>query len=117
MYTREEIEELSRKFEESRKKYDKSSKELQELSEQLKSSTSKELYEKDKEHRNLFGKMLKDKKNYNDACWKNFKEKYDVMEDETEKEILKKRFIDKIDNADSENYGDWDDIMDELDLW
>lgn len=117
MYTREEIKELSRKFEESRKNYDKSSKELQDLSDKLKGSTGKELDNKDKEHRRLFGEMLKDKKNYNDACWKNFKEKYDALDDETEKEILKKRFIDKIDKADGENYGDWDDIMDELDLW
>ena len=117
MYTKEEVKELSRKFEESRKNYDKSSKELQELSEKLNGATSEELDEKDKEHRRLFGEMLKDKKNYNDACWKNFKEKYDALDDETEKEILKKRFIDKIDKADGENYGDWDDIMDELDLW
>lgn len=117
MYTREEIKELSRNFKESRKNYDKSSKELHELSEKLQGSTSKELDNKDKEHRRLFGYMLKDKNSYSDACWQNFNEKYDSMEDETEKELLKKRFIDKINKADNENYGDWDDIMDELDLW
>lgn len=117
MYTKEEIKELNRKFEESRKSYDKNSKELQELSEQLNGATSEELEEKEKEHRNFFGEMLKDKKSYDDTCWQNFKEKYDALDDEIGKEVLKKDFIEKIEKADSENYGDWDDIMDELELW
>ncbi len=117
MFTKEEIKELKKEFEEGRIRYDKSSKELQNLSEKLNGKITEELKNKDKEHRGLFEEMLKNKKNYNDACVSNFCKKYSKIEDEIEKGIIKKEFEHKTQKADFENYGDWDDIMEELELW
>ena len=117
MYTKEEIKELKRKFEESRKRYDSSSKELQDLSEKLDGATNYEIDTKEQQHRDYFGEMLKNKKDYNDACISNLNDKLSNTEDLIEKEILKKRFEGMTQKADYKNYGDWDDIMDELNLW
>lgn len=117
MYTKEEIKVLKRKFEESRKCYERSSQELQDLSEKLNGAINNEIDTIEQQHRDYFGEMLKNKKDYNDACISNLNDKLSKTENQIEKEILKKRFEEMTQKADYKNYGDWDDIMDELKLW
>ena len=112
MYTREEIDAIKKKWIDKAKEYKKCCDSTKKKADELNGNVTDELREEDKRNNKIYKDVLRFKKEYQDACEENLNEKLSQITDPLEKEMIEKRFRDKIVGND-----DYDDIMNELELW
>ena len=112
MHTKKVIQVLKQKWLDKCLEYNNKNDELMKLSDQKQSVVDDELSKAEQERNESDERVKESLANYHNACYENLVETLENMTDKVHKELISKSFYErtKISN-------DWDQVMDDLNLW
>lgn len=112
MHTKKEIQALKQKFLDKHTEYNSKTDELKKISDPKNGDIDDELLKAEDGRRELFEELQGALNAYQEACRDNLNEVLDKMTDELHKEMIINSFNERTKNA-----IDWDQVMDDLNLW
>lgn len=112
MHTKKEIQDLKQRWLDKCLEFKYKCDELRKISNQKQGAVDDELSKAEQERNEVNGRVKESLSAYHKACSDNLHEVLDKITDELHKELISKPFYERTKNA-----NDWDQVMDDLNLW